>query len=74
MNQEEIANAINRLRRAIVMEKECTIEFEYGCGVIYINSEADFVALATLVGEGFTEIDINASELNTVGHGYVWVC
>ena len=74
MNQVEIAEAYKRLKREIVMEKECTIEFERGCGVIYINSEADFVALATLVGEGFTDIDYNASVLNHVGHGYVWVC
>jgi hypothetical protein len=74
MNQEEIANAIKRLKREIVMEKECTIEFEYGCGVIDINSEADFVAIATLVGEGFTDVDIDASVLNNIGHGYVWVC
>ena len=72
MNEQERLKIY--MKNEIKMEKECDIEHEVGCGVVDIPTAEHFWALMSLVSEGFTDTDVNASEIDNNFTGYIWVC
>ena len=72
MNEQERLKIY--MKNEVKMEKECDIEHEVGCGVVDIPTAEHFWALMSLVSEGFTKTDVNASEIDNNLTGYIWVC
>ncbi len=66
------------MKQRITEEKECTIEFEKGCGYVEFNSLAEYICIGRLVAMGFTDYDSNCSEWTErnglLSKGVVWVC
>ncbi len=63
-----------RMKKRITDEKECTIEFEKGCGYIHFDSFAEYICLGRLIAEGFTDYDKECSEWESRVSGIMWVC
>ncbi len=72
------AQAAEAQAQRITEKKECTIEFEKGCGYVEFNSLAEYICIGRLVAMGFTDYDSNCSEWTEknglLSKGVVWVC
>jgi len=67
-----------KMKQRITEEKECTIEFEKGCGYVEFDSLAEYLCIGNLVASGFTDYDPSCSEWTVrdglFSKGVVWVC
>jgi len=65
---------IQYMKSEVAIEKACDIEYEVGVGLVEVPTAEHFWAMMSIVSEGYTEVDVNASEISKGLTGYIWVC